>query len=222
MFKGLFKKVALLYVGLLMFIPQAHAQNDTLLPELPAPLQNLANDGAQIRFLGKDQGVDGWVAIKNGQEQYFYVLPSGAFLSGILFDAKGKTVTINQVKNLREQGGSLLDSLAADTPPMQNVQDTKEAQKYEFKTPSEQLFYDIETSNWVPIGKAGTPVFYSFIDPQCPHCHDMMKTIKPYVDAGKVQVRMIPVGFKEETRAQASASKACNVTYPSCSHGSSA
>lgn len=203
MFKGFFKNGFLVCAGILMFAPYAHAQNDTLLPKLPDPLQNLANDGAQIRFLGKDQGVDGWIAIKNGQEQYFYVLPNGAFLSGILFDAKGKTVTINQVKQLRKQSGALLDTLAADIPPPTNVQDAKEAQKYEFKTPSEQLFYDIETSNWVPIGRAGTPVFYSFIDPQCPHCHAMMEKMKPYIDNNKVQVRMIPVGFKDETRAQA-------------------
>lgn len=203
MIRSFFKSSFLICAGMLMFVPLVHAQNDTLLPTLPDPLQNLANDGAQVRFLGKDEGVDGWIAIKNGQEQYFYVLPNGSFVSGILFDAKGKTITINQVKSLRQQSGGILDTLAADIPKANNVQDVKEAQKYEFKTPSEQLFFDIETSNWVPIGKAGTPVFYSFIDPQCGHCHAMMEKIKPYVDQAKVQVRMIPVGFKEETRAQA-------------------
>jgi len=46
-------------------------------------------------------------------------------------------------------------------------------------------------------------VFYSFIDPLCPHCHDMMKAMRPHIDAGRVQVRLIPVGFKDQTKAQA-------------------
>lgn len=179
------------------------AQDNTLLPKLPDPIQNLANEGAQVRFLGKDFGVEGWVAIKNGQEQYFYVLPNnGGFISGILFNEKGQAVTVKQISRLRAQnGGELLDTLAADAP--ERVTGATKTEKYEFKTPSEQLFWDIENSNWIPVGQAGTPVFYSFIDPQCPHCHEMMKAMKPQIDAGRVQVRLIPVGFKEETRAQA-------------------
>ena len=182
----------------------AAAQNDTILPTLPDPIQNLADQGAQIRFLGKDHGVEGWIAIKNGQEQYFYVLPNnGGFISGILFDEKGKAVTINQVSRLRAQsGGELLDTLTADKPES-ITENTKSAEKYEFKTPSEQLFSDIENSNWIPVGKAGTPVLYSFIDPQCPHCHAMMRDLKSYIDEGHAQVRLIPVGFKEESKAQA-------------------
>ena len=190
----------------LTLIPlSATAQEDNaILPKLPDPIQNLVNDGAQIRFLGKDFGMEGWVAIKSGQEQYFYVLPgTGAFISGILFDEKGKAVTIDQVNRLRSQSGAeVLDTLAADTAP-RSVTDATKAEKYEFKTPSEQLFWDIENSNWVPVGFAGTPVIYSFIDPQCPHCHEMMKEMRPLIEKGKVQVRLIPVGFKEQSMAQA-------------------
>lgn len=192
-------------MSILAFPANAQTSNDTVLPKLPEPLQNLANEGAQVRFLGKDHGVEGWIAIKNGQEQYFYVLPNdGGFVSGILFDARGKPVTIDQVRRLRAQGDDLLDQLTADSPEQStNIADATEAKKYEFKTPSEQLFSDIESSNWVPLGKAGTPLFYSFIDPQCPHCHSMLGDMKPLIDSGRVQVRMIPVGFKEETKAQA-------------------
>lgn len=189
-------------IGAGFFSTVSMAQDNALLPNLPDPIQNLVNDGAQVRFLGKDQGVDGWVAIKNGQEQYFYVLPNGSFLTGILFDAKGKALTIEQVSRLRAQGDDLLDKLAADVP-QETATNSSEAKKYEFKTPSEQLFYDIENSNWIPIGQAGTPVFYSFIDPQCPHCHAMMRDLRSAIDNGKAQVRLVPVGFREESRAQA-------------------
>ncbi len=201
------KKTALLSVAALLCLAapkNSVGQENTILPDLPAPIKNLVNEGAQVRFLGKDFGFEGWIAIKNGQEQYFYVLPStGGFVSGILFDQQGKAVTIDQVNRLRAQtGGELLDSLAADAP-QHDVANSTQAEKYEFKTPSEQLFWDIENSNWVPMGLAGTPVVYSFVDPQCPHCHTMMRDMRPLIKTGKVQIRLIPVGFKEETRAQA-------------------
>lgn len=189
-------------LGILAYATPALAQDNTLLPDLPDPIQSLVNEGAQIRFLGKDYGLEAWIAIKNGQEQYFYVMPNGAFLTGLLFDEKGTPVTLDQVRKLRQQGdGKFLDMLASDKP--ENVTKAEVDKRYEFKTPSEQLYYDIENSNWVPIGQAGTPLLYSFIDPQCPHCHEAMKALRPYIEAGKMQVRMVPVGFKDMTKAQA-------------------
>jgi len=182
----------------------AQNNNDTLLPKMPDPIQNLANEGAQVRFLGRDNGVDGWIAIKHGQEQYFYVLPNGSFVTGILFDAKGKAITMDQIHRLRQQNGEILDELTTDTPQLPtHVSEAKKADKYEFKTPSEQLYFDLENSNWLPVGQAGTPLLYSFVDPQCPHCHNMMEAFKPYIESGKMQVRIIPVGFRDETQAQA-------------------
>lgn len=44
---------------------------------------------------------------------------------------------------------------------------------------------------------------YAFIDPQCPHCHAMIKDLqKNYLDNGRAQLRIVPIGFREETRAQ--------------------
>lgn len=181
----------------------AQDQPQEVLPELPGPVKTLVDQGAQVRFLGRDLGVEGWVAIKNGQEQYFYVLPNGqGFLSGVLFDKDGKVVTIDQVRRLRQHGDAqTLDTLAADTPAERA--DAEKKPRYEFMTPSEQLFYDVENSNWIPVGKAGTPLFYAFIDPQCPHCHELMARLKKDIKAGKLQVRMIPVGRTEQSKAQA-------------------
>ncbi len=178
-------------------------QAQTALPELPAPIQNLVDEGAQIRFLGREFGFDGWLTIKNGQEQYFYVKPDGsAFLMGVLFDNKGEMITVDQVQRLRNTDESLLDTLAGEGTlgDGSNVQE----KAMELQSPSEQLFSDIENSNWVALGNPDAPVIYSFIDPQCPHCHAFIEDLrKNYLDKGLIQVRMIPVGFREETRAQA-------------------
>tara|TARA_B100001989_G_C24545543_1_gene470500 strand:- start:1190 stop:2068 length:879 start_codon:yes stop_codon:yes gene_type:complete len=204
---SLSRLVLLTFGALALMVPSysALAQDMTQesVPELPEPLQNLANEGAQIRFLGRDQGLDGWIAIKNGREQYFYVLPNRqAFVSGILFDAKGNAVTHDQVRRLQAQGDGTLSALAADDP-YETARTEDKKQQYEFKTPSEQLFWDVENSNWVPLGFAGTPVLYAFVDPQCPHCHRTLTSLRSYIEDGKVQVRLIPVGLRQETKSQA-------------------
>lgn len=181
----------------------AFAQTAEALPDLPAPIQNLVSQGAQIRYLGKEQGFDSWITIKNGQEQYFYVPPGGkTFFMGVMFDETGKLITVEQVKKLREKEGASLDSLADDfgfnPAKTKNEKDT-----VQFKTPSEQMYYDIENANWVPLGQNGAPVLYAFIDPQCPHCHDFIEDLKGDIDAGKVQLRMVMVGLKPETLSQA-------------------
>ncbi len=180
-------------------------QGQDLLPKLPDPIQNLANDGAQIRYLGRDHGLDAWLTVKGGQEQYFYVLPDqSAFVMGLLFDKTGNAVTIDQVRKLQKEmaGDDLINKLASDLPAPQD--DAQKDASREFLSPSEKLFSDVEDSNWVPIGGANAPAVYAFIDPQCPHCHTFVQNLRTdYIETGKVQLRLIPVGFRPDTLAQA-------------------
>ena len=192
----------LLVSALALFNMPASAQSTSPLPELPEPIQNLVNEGAQIRYLGKDNNMDAWLTIKNGVEQYFYVLPDrSAFVMGVMFDKTGKLVTVEQVNRLRSEGDTLLDTLT-ELPDVSGSSNTDQA--FEFQSPAEQMFSDIEGSNWVALGQSNAPVMYSFIDPQCPHCHSFVKDIQDagYFEDGKIQLRIIPVGFKQETRAQ--------------------
>ncbi len=189
----------LLVFGLLAFPLFAQAQGG--LPRLPTPIQNLVDEGAQIRYLGNEHGLDAWLTIKQGQEQYFYVKPDGsAFVMGLLFDNKGQLETVKQVARLRgEEGNAILDQLTDDTA-FSSAQDSAA-----FKSPAERLFLDIEASNWVTLGVTGAPVLYSFVDPQCGHCHAFINELRQakLFEKGKLQMRMIPVGFKEESKAQA-------------------
>ncbi|MEM6780555.1 MAG: thioredoxin domain-containing protein [Pseudomonadota bacterium] len=197
----------ILLVLLLTAFPFA-AQAQDALPEIPAPIQTMVDRGAQIRYLGKSNGLDGWITIFKGQEQYFYVFPDGrAFVMGLLFDETGKSITIRQVQELQRQGDKVLDMLASgevssegiDLPPDQELENP-----FIFKKPSERMFDDIQTSNWVNIGDRNAPAIYTFIDPQCPHCHEFISDLREdYIETGLIQVRMIPVGFRKETLAQA-------------------
>ncbi len=68
------------------------------------------------------------------------------------------------------------------------------------------MYADIENSNWIKLGSEKAPMIYSFVDPNCPHCHDFLNDIrkKDYLNKGVLQVRIIPVGFQEGSLAQAS------------------
>ncbi|MGQ0527165.1 MAG: thioredoxin fold domain-containing protein [Alphaproteobacteria bacterium] len=197
-------RVLLTGLFLLSFALPASAQSASeASPELPAPIQELVNQGAQIRYLGREHGFESWLTIKNGQEQYFYVLPDhSAFVMGLLFDNKGKLVTIDQVKNIQAKDDTLLDSIASgfgeSTNPLSNLSDK------EFKSPADQMFFEVENSNWIVLGGAEAPALYAFIDPQCPHCHEFINKLrKDYLEKGVIQLRVVPVGFRDETAAQA-------------------
>ena len=209
---------AALFAVCLLFSPAVYAQEKE--PSLPAPLQALKDEGAQMRYLGAEGGLDGWISIKGGQEQYFYVTPDGqAIIMGVMFNKDGKMITMRQVRKLQQDSGSSLAMLADDgtlQAPGSKADDagamaaaaagssSKPATMEKFKTPAEQMMDTVEQANWVPLGNANAPFIYTFVDPQCPHCHDFIMDLKEkYIDTGLLQVRIIPVGFTPDSLAQA-------------------
>lgn len=197
----------LLFAVLVSFTMSAPVQAQSSDPEVPPALQTLVDRGAQARYLGSKYGMQGWITIFKGQEQYYYVTPDGqGFLMGLLFGKDGSMETVNQVRELQSKSDDALDILAVDKTPVSKPSDALNNmnEQFEYKTPAERMFGDVENSNWIQFGDENAPVIYSFMDPQCPHCHSFMKEIKPsYIEKGLIQVRMIPVGFREETLAQA-------------------
>jgi hypothetical protein len=110
-----------LLIGASSSLP-AFAQ-EKVVPPLPAPLKTMVEEGAQIRYLGNDLGLDGWVTIKNAQEQYFYVTPDQqGLVMGVLFNSKGDTVTLRQINQLRKaEGPQLTNWQASLMPPLHQV-----------------------------------------------------------------------------------------------------
>jgi thiol:disulfide interchange protein DsbG len=197
-------KFALFLLALLLILPATPSRAQDA-PEVPEALQILVDRGAQIRYLGDKHGMQGWITIFQGQEQYYYVTPDGqGFVLGLLFNKDGSMATMDQVRELQSQSDDVLDFLAADVPreSMEKaIAETSDA--FDYKSPAERMFSEVENSNFVSFGESDAPVIYSFMDPQCPHCHDFMNDLREgYIDKGLIQVRMIPVGFREETLAQ--------------------
>lgn len=194
-------------------------------PALPAPLETMVAQGAQIRYLGRQYALDGWVTIKDGQEQYFYVTADGqALLMGILFNNKGDVVTLQQINALRDKEGPALDRLAgyAAPPPQEKYQERAAAAqnsanmtggatgtnpqdilKNAAKSKAEQFYMAAESANWVEIGQKSAPIIYMFMDTECVHCHDFLNDFRKsgFIEKGLVRLRLIPVGVINEKSA---------------------
>lgn len=58
-----------------------------------------------------------------------------------------------------------------------------------------KTWQQLEASHWVVDGKPSAPrVIYTFTDPNCPYCNRFWQAARPWVEAGKVQIRNVMVG----------------------------
>lgn len=75
------------------------------------------------------------------------------------------------------------------------------------KPMSEKTWAQLEDATWVLDGEADAPrVVYTFSDANCPYCNRFWQAARPWVDAGKVQLRHLLVGvIKADSSAKAAA-----------------
>lgn len=72
-------------------------------------------------------------------------------------------------------------------------------EKLVYEPMSGEMWSNLEASHWIADGADNAPrIVYSFTDPNCPYCSMFWKQTRPWVDAGKVQIRHIMVGILRE------------------------
>jgi thiol:disulfide interchange protein DsbG len=73
------------------------------------------------------------------------------------------------------------------------------------KASGDAVSSQLQATTWVLDGKADAPrVIYTFTDPNCKYCHKFWEAARPWVDAGKVQLRHILVGvIRDDSPAKA-------------------
>ncbi|HDS1367956.1 TPA: thiol:disulfide interchange protein DsbG [Stenotrophomonas maltophilia] len=88
-----------------------------------------------------------------------------------------------------------------------NRLDDEKLQELAAKPMQERAWASLESSVWVLDGKANAPrVIYTFSDPNCPYCNRFWEATRPWVDAGKVQLRHVLVGIiREDSPTKAAA-----------------
>ncbi|MBB3142090.1 thiol:disulfide interchange protein DsbG [Halomonas organivorans] len=136
--------------------------------ELPAPLQALEAQGLDVhgRFEAPG-GLTGYAASAQGQPMTVFVTADGEHaVIGNLVDADGQ--------NLSQ---APLDRL---------VRGPKDA----------ETWGDLEQSAWIADGASDAErIVYVFTDPNCPYCRQFWQAARPWVEAGKVQLRHVMVGI---------------------------
>ncbi|MCK2184440.1 thiol:disulfide interchange protein DsbG [Halomonas getboli] len=155
-------------------LPRALLPATLLLPlaasadELPAPLQALEAEGLEIhgRFEAPD-GLTGYAASAGGRPMTVFVTEDGEHaVIGNLVDAEGQ--------NLSQ---APLDRL---------VRAPQDA----------ETWAELADSAWIADGRDDADrVVYVFTDPNCPYCRQFWQAARPWVEAGKVQLRHVMVGI---------------------------
>lgn len=136
--------------------------------ELPAPVKALESQGFDIHGqFSAPGGMRGFGASVQGREMAIYLTPDGKHaIVGTLMDSDGNDLTEPQLN--------------------EHVRAPLEAQTWAL----------LEESHWIQDGDRDAPrVIYTFTDPNCPYCQQLWEAARPWVDAGKVQLRHIMVGI---------------------------
>ena len=140
----------------------------------PAPIKALEAQGVEVigTFVAPS-GLTGYAGIVDQQPLAIYLTADGKqAIVGSMIDAKGA--------NLSQQP---LDKLV--NKPMTG-----------------KIWKQLENSTWIADGSKTAPrVVYTFTDPNCPYCNKFWNDARPWVSAGKVQLRHVIVAILTDTSA---------------------
>ena len=118
-------------------------------------------------------GLTAWAGYRGQQPIALYATPDGKHLiAGTLLDDRGNDVNQEALKK-------------AVTQPM-----------------ADAVWGQVEKSHWIADGSGKAPrIVYVLTDPNCPYCNKLWSDARPWVNAGKVQLRHIMVGVLTSTSA---------------------
>lgn len=135
--------------------------------ELPPALKALQDQGLTVMEEFKvGGGLRAYAAVAGDRPVAVYVTSDGNAIVGTRLDARGQPMDEAD-----------LDRLAA-------------------KPIGDKAWAQLEAAGWVRDGKADAPrIVYTFTDANCPYCHRFWEQARPWVDAGKVQIRHVMVGI---------------------------
>lgn len=134
----------------------------------PAPIKALESQGVEV--MGSFEapgGLTGYAGMVRRQALAIYLTQDGQqAIVGTMIDAKGV-----------ELSGEALNRLVN-------------------KPVTERTWKQLEGSTWIADGAKRSPrVIYTFTDPNCPYCNKFWNDARPWVKAGKVQIRHVMVAI---------------------------
>lgn len=140
----------------------------------PAPIKALEAQGIEvIGTFDAPGGLTGYAGLAGQQPLAIYLTADGQqAIVGVMIDVQGI--------NLSQEP---LDRLVS-------------------KPLTGKVWKQLEESHWIADGSAKAPrVVYTFTDPNCPYCSKFWNDARPWVKAGKVQLRHVMVAILRDTSA---------------------
>lgn len=140
----------------------------------PAPIKALEAQGIKvIGTFNAPAGLTGYAGIIEQQPLAIYLTADGKqAIVGPMIDAKGNNLSQEPLERLVSK-------------PM-----------------TEKFWKQLENSTWILDGKKNAPrIVYTFTDPNCPYCNKFWNDARPWITAGKVQLRHVMVGILGPTSA---------------------
>jgi thiol:disulfide interchange protein DsbG len=138
----------------------------------PAPIKALEAQGVEVvGTFAAPGGLTGYAGMIEQQPLAIYLTADGKqAVIGSMIDAKGA--------NLSQEP---LDRLVS-------------------KPMTGKIWKQLEKSAWIADGSKNSPrVVYTFTDPNCPYCNKFWNDARPWVTAGKVQLRHVIVAILTDT-----------------------
>lgn len=161
-------------------------------------IQNLRKIGATIYYLGENLGLNGWFVVKDKQVQILYTSADNrALLIGALLTADGANVSQQQMMQLAGVNPTVADIIksagtaSAAAPAAENA--LPGPQLDNGVPPSEQFYNALLKSAHVTFGKEQAPQLVMIMDVHCEFCRRTWKKLEPLVDAGNLNLVMVPV-----------------------------
>lgn len=140
--------------------------------DYPAPVEAMRERGIEVlESFEAPSGLTGYTAMYNGRPLALYVTADGQHaLIGSLLDAKGEDLT-----------GAVLEEKVS-------------------RPQSKVMWEKLSNSSWIADGSdQAEHIAYVFTDPNCPYCKRLWQDARPWVDAGKLQLRHVIVGTLGES-----------------------
>lgn len=142
--------------------------------EWPAPIKALESQGVEVigTFVSPG-GLTGYAGIVDQQPLAIYLTADGKqAIVGTMIDAKGTNLSLEPLNRLVNK-------------PM-----------------TERAWKQLEGSTWIADGVKSAPrIIYTFTDPNCPYCNKFWNDARPWISAGKVQLRHVIVAILTDSSA---------------------
>jgi thiol:disulfide interchange protein DsbG len=184
--------------------PDGQAAVSGALTDLTAAQLMTASSG-NVTPLSTQHGIDAVFVRSGAHFQVFYITPDKErVIPGVMWDAAGKDLTREQVANVP---GAIPTVVVGDVPSAKT--DGKPGE------PSIAALPLVQKANYGTVGSPLAPRLWMLIDPQCVYSVRAYQMFHPFVEAGKIQLSIIPLSVLDyEDKGQSTKSALALLSKP--------